>query len=194
MHIILAACCFTAAAAAWERRRIVNLFDWQLYLDMLVLANGMTAVGVAQQGLGLTDCLFAFVFVNLLCILTYSDMRTQYVETLHLHILLVCGVLCTVLSGPGAWISRLPLFLLIYLVLSLMARKEQSGIGSADAKVIAILALYMDFSSLFTVLFFALGAGLAYGIILMLLKKITMKTALPFMPFIWIGTLAGFIF
>ena len=190
MHIILAACCFTAAAAAWERRRIVNLFDWQLYLAMLVLANGMTTVGVAQQGLGL----FAFVFVNLLCILTYSDMRTQYVETLHLHILFVCGVLCTVLSGPGAWISRLPLFLLIYLVLSLMARKEQNGIGSADAKVIAILALYMGFSSLFTVLFFALGAGLAYGIILMLLKKITMKTALPFMPFIWIGTLAGFIF
>ena len=75
-----------------------------------------------------------------------------------------------------------------------MAKKEKSGIGSADVKVIAGLSLYLDFSSLFSVLFFSFGAGLIYGIILIMLKKATSKTALPFIPFLLIGTLAGFLF
>ncbi len=194
MHIVLMAACFVAGTAAWLRRVCPNDFKWRLCFGTLLFSNGMTVVGMMEKTMPLLSYIFALILINLLCVLSYSDIQSHSVETIYLYILLAGGALYTILSEPSVWLSRLIWFVLLFLILSLVAKKEKSGIGSADVKVIAGLSLYLDFSSLFSVLFFSFGAGLIYGIILIMLKKATSKTALPFIPFLLIGTLAGFLF
>ena len=194
MLYIIVACCFTAGMAAWERRRIVKTFEWQLCLAALVFANGMMTASAASDGAGIVNCVFALVLVSILSIASYGDIKMLSVETLHLRILLAFGALCTIWNGPSAWICRMPLFLLLFIILSLLARREKSGIGSADAKIIAVLALFMHPGPVFSAVFYALAAGLVYGIVLILRKKVTMKTSLPFIPFIWIGIMVEAIF
>ena len=194
MHIVLMAACFVAGTAAWLRRVCPNDFKWRLCFGTLLVSNGMTVVRMMGKAMPLLAYIFALILINLLCVLSYSDIQSHSVETIYLYILLAGGALYTILSEPSVWLSRLIWFVLLFLILSLVAKKEKSGIGSADVKVIAGLSLYLDFSSLFSVLFFSFGAGLIYGIILIMLKKATSKTALPFIPFLLIGTLAGFLF
>lgn len=190
MFVTLTACACTAALAWWERRRAASLFRWQVSLLCLVLANSAAAIGAAWHDLPAGAAAFRFLLVNLLCLLTLDDLRTRYMQSVQLYGLIAVGAACALYDGPG-WAGRFLLFGALFFVLHRLSRRTASGIGAGDAKGIAALALYFDFSALFTILFLALAAGLLYGGAQMIAGRANMKTELPFLPFLLAGTLLG---
>lgn len=178
------------ALALVEHRRTTKPFVWQLRFAVLVAANLTVAACCHLQKLPILNTACLFFLINSLYILAADDIQTQHMQTVHLYLLILGGAVTAFVNGEG-WIGRFLLFLMLVVVLHLMARRPQSGIGSGDAKVIAALALYFGFSQLFSVLFFALTAGLLFGLAMILFQKATVKTALPFLPFLLVGTLMG---
>lgn len=74
------------------------------------------------------------------------------------------------------------LFLLVYLI-------SRKGLGGGDVKFMAAAGLYIGFAgTLSSMLYGTVLAGLV-GLILLLLKKIGRKDAIPLAPFLYIGIL-----
>ena len=73
-------------------------------------------------------------------------------------------------------------FFFIYLV-------SRKGIGGGDVKFIAVTGLFLTFAKVMPMLLISsLLAALTSGILL-LTKRATMKSAIPLVPFLYIGTL-----
>lgn len=173
--------------AVWEHSRATRLFDWQLRTLILLTVNLAAAVSGSWKSWGLSEAIPMFLLINGLYILTIDDIQTQQMRTIQLYLLILGGVFSAFLCESNGWIGRFLLFAMLFAVLHIFAKRQNSGFGTGDAKVIAALALYLNFSALFQVLFIAFAAGLICGIGLVLLKKATMKTTLPFLPFLLVG-------
>ena len=73
-------------------------------------------------------------------------------------------------------------FLMIYLV-------SRKGIGGGDVKLIAVMGLFMTLAKLMPMLFFSSLITALVSAVLLLTKRATLKTAIPLVPFLYLGTL-----
>jgi leader peptidase (prepilin peptidase)/N-methyltransferase len=74
------------------------------------------------------------------------------------------------------------LFLLVYVI-------SRKGLGGGDVKFIAVVGLYLGFDGVFSVMLVgALLSGL-FALVMLALKRLGRKDAIPFAPFLYIGIL-----
>jgi leader peptidase (prepilin peptidase) / N-methyltransferase len=78
--------------------------------------------------------------------------------------------------------------------LLLLAILSKGGIGGGDIKLMGVLGLVLGFQGAFLTLMIASVVGLIVGIIGLLMKKFTRKTAIPFGPYLALGTLVTFYY
>lgn len=72
------------------------------------------------------------------------------------------------------------LFLIVYIV-------SKKGLGGGDVKFMAAAGLYLGLSGSLSAIFFGATIAALFSLVLILLKKITRKDALPLAPFLFIG-------
>jgi len=77
------------------------------------------------------------------------------------------------LLGGGIFIS-------VYLV-------SRKGLGGGDVKFMAAAGLYLGLSSTISAIFYGTVLAALFGIVLILLKKITRKDKMPLAPFLLVG-------
>ena len=127
---------------------------------------------------------------------TYSDIKTKKIPNkLVLSMLVVWVVLMSVyiivdigkavnilipslISGAAAG----AFFLAIYYI-------SRKGVGGGDVKLIAVMGLHMTLAKLMPMLFLSSLITALVSIALLLTKRATMKTAIPLVPFLYLGTL-----
>lgn len=175
---------------SWKYRTRETLFSWQKQLLLLTVVDLMAAVCASWYLPTAFAGIPYFLLLNFLCMMTVEDIRTRQIQTLQIWLMLLTGAICALASGAG-WLGRVLLFAVLLAVLQLAARRTNSGIGTGDAKVIAALALFLRFRPLFYVLSLSLVCALLYGLGLVVCKKATVKTELPFLPFLLAGALIG---
>ena len=73
-----------------------------------------------------------------------------------------------------------------FLAIVLATRGKAMGVG--DVKLAFFMGLLLGWPAILVALFFSFLIGAIIGIILMLLKKKTLKSEVPFGPFLVIGT------
>ncbi|MDP4007178.1 MAG: prepilin peptidase [bacterium] len=83
------------------------------------------------------------------------------------------------LSGLGAT----GFFLAIYLL------SKGRAMGFGDVKLALFMGLFLGFPNILVALAFAFGAGALVGLVLIALKRKTMRSEVPFGPFLVLGTL-----
>ena len=74
------------------------------------------------------------------------------------------------------------LFLAIYYV-------SRKGVGGGDIKLIAVMGLFMTMAKLMPMLFFSALSSALFSAVLLITKRATMKSAIPLVPFLYLGTL-----
>jgi len=84
----------------------------------------------------------------------------------------------SILAGIGA--------ALFFLFIVLITKGKGMGIG--DIKLALFMGLFLGYPAIIVALFFSFLIGAIIGIILMLLKRKTLKSEVPFGPFLIIGT------
>jgi leader peptidase (prepilin peptidase)/N-methyltransferase len=79
-----------------------------------------------------------------------------------------------------------------FLALSLGSREKWMGMG--DAYLAFILGLFLGWPEIFLALFLSFFIGSAYGLVLIILKKKSLKSQIPFAPFLILGTFLTLFF
>lgn len=83
-------------------------------------------------------------------------------------------------SVAGALIGG-GMFMVCYLI-------SRGGIGAGDVKLFAVIGWIVGSGSILTVSFLTVMVSAGYSIIMLLLKKTSLKEEIPFAPFILVGT------
>jgi prepilin signal peptidase PulO-like enzyme (type II secretory pathway) len=137
-----------------------------------------------KDQLSLTGALIQFFIVYLLLALFLIDLRTYLLPDLFITILFGLAVLSTIslsnsilFSTIGALIGSGTLFLLWIIT-------SRRGIGLGDVKLMIPLGLLFGPINTILLLFNSFILGGLVGLILIILKKATMKTVVPFGPFL----------
>jgi len=129
-------------------------------------------------------------------IASYSDLRTRLVPNKLVLAMLVAWLSVTALyilidiqSAMGFLLPSLigglsggGFFLIMYLV-------SGKGIGGGDIKLITVIGLFLTFAKLLPMLFISSLLIALFAGALLLMKKATMKSAIPMVPFLYAGVL-----
>ena len=160
---------------------------WKWYAVAVVILNLWCAIWLGQTGL--VKLLLHFTLANSLLLMTATDLKETMVYDIHFYVVLLTGVLGNLIQF-NTLVPRLGFFLLLMGVFFLVSRRREE-LSAGDSRMIAVLALYYPFNEWMEVMLLALGSAMVYGIIGILRKKKTLKTQMPFMPFLLIGVLMG---
>lgn len=79
------------------------------------------------------------------------------------------------------------LFLLVYLI-------SKNGLGGGDVKLMAVVGLYLGMNGVLPAMLYGSILAAAFGLVLILLKKISWKDTIPLVPFLYVGILIAIFF
>lgn len=172
------------------RKKPVSLTGTQLRWAQAaaLFVNCWIAAAGGKNGYSAMLCLSRVLIINGLLLMTITDLKERMVYDIHFYVLLLAGAATAFFQPEAGFIGMYLFFLLLFGVLFLAARKND-GLGMGDSRMIACLALYFPFSRWMEVMLLSLGTALVYGLIGIVRKKKTLKTAMPFFPFLLIGVL-----
>jgi leader peptidase (prepilin peptidase)/N-methyltransferase len=81
---------------------------------------------------------------------------------------------------------------LFFLSIVLISKEKWMGIG--DAKLGALIGIFLGWPKIIPALFFSFFVGSIFGIFLIILKKKSLKSEIPFAPFLVSGTIFSLFF
>lgn len=147
-----------------------------------------------------SKCIRYMILICGLCIIAYIDKKEQIIPNFILVILLgVRSILLVVdiLLYTDVWdvillntLGGLVLGFIIFLIAYLLSRK---GIGLGDVKLVAVMGFYLGASALYGAIVLSLLSCVLYTGFQMLRKKLKLRDAVAFGPFLAIGTILGIL-
>lgn len=182
---------------------------------LVELLTGLLFIGVALTSLDVVSKLHFFIFVSILVVIAVYDLYHMIIpdelvvallvvvfsHQLYLHIL---GLpLIEFAWNIGAALGA-SLFLMILWRIS-----KGTWLGFGDVKLVVPLSLVVGYASVFSMVVLSFWIGAIIGLILLMVQKmrlrgqphlrflpreLTMKSAVPFAPFLILGFLAVFLF
>lgn len=161
------------------------------------------SVGVAEAwALGLVIVAFLY-FAAISVVLTLIDLDTHRLpNSIVLPSYLVAGILFVVaawLTGDWSALARAAIGMAgMYLFYFLLRAARPGGMGGGDVKLAGVIGIYLGWlgwGALAVGAFAAFLYGGVFGIVLLLLRRVGRKTAIPFGPWMilgaWTGVFAG---
>jgi leader peptidase (prepilin peptidase)/N-methyltransferase len=108
---------------------------------------------------------------------------------------IIVGFLCSVLVGPGWQASLLGIAVgggTLWAIAEIYYRiRHQEGMGMGDVKMLGMVGAFLGWKLVLLTLVFASFSGTLVGIAVLLLKRESMKYALPFGTFLAVGALVA---
>jgi leader peptidase (prepilin peptidase)/N-methyltransferase len=156
------------------------------------LTGVLFAAGVAVHYADVPSLVLGIVLVAFLVPIALIDFDSQIIPNrLTLPAAVIAIVLGTALD-PGGEIERLIAGVAAGLVLGLPALLHPKGMGMGDAKLVAVLGLYLG-AAVAPAFFIALIVGMVGGVAIMIRKgaQAGRKTRVPFGPFLALGGVVG---
>jgi len=155
---------FTGAIFLW-------IFNYQFSLLNFFVASALIAIFVFD----LKHCLIPdeVIYPAILLILVFRSVEVVFGDS-------TTSVLPLNYLGSGLGASLF--FWLIYVL------SRGKGLGFGDVKLVFLMGLFLGFPGIFVALFFAFLVGAMTGLALMIWGHKTLKSELPFAPFLVAGT------
>lgn len=162
------------------RNPLVEIFT--LFLSLLVIQH----FGVQPQTIP------ALLFTWSLIVIAFIDIENFIIPNCISFPLILLGLACNALALfqsfenalIGAFFGYFSLWAVLY-IYKFLTKKE--GLGFGDLKLLAGLGAWLGWQMLPHIILFASVSGAIFGIILILLRRATRDTPLPFGPFLASG-------
>jgi leader peptidase (prepilin peptidase)/N-methyltransferase len=129
------------------------------------------------------------VFSSLIVIFVY-DLKNYLIEEKIVYFsILICLIfnLLFSISEIKNKILSLLFVALFFLLIVLISKEKWMGMG--DAKLGALMGIFLGWPKIIPALFFSFFVGAIFGIFLIILKKKSLKSEIPFGPFLVSGTI-----
>lgn len=118
------------------------------------------------------------------------DFKYKLVMNVLLLLFIIIQLLFYVIEfDKSVFVMNLIYGVTAFLILSTVERLFKDKFGMGDVKLLAVTAFSTGIGGMINILFVAMFAAFAVSIILMIARKITLKGELPFVPFIFVGTI-----
>ncbi len=124
---------------------------------------------------------FAFLFA---LVLAFIDWKTHLIPNKYMMATALMGILILPVNPFVTFASAALGVLIVGGLLFLASRGTRGQIGMGDAKLFAVLGLIFGLKASFMILLYALVVSGLLGLILIVFRRVTRKTALPFAPFV----------
>lgn len=163
-----------------------------LRYPLVELLSGLLYVGVTYV-FGITwMSLLGFVYSSVLLLIALIDFDTMDIYDGHLAILLIIGLILWLLN-PNSALDRFFGSLIIsvpFLIIVLVTK----GMGMGDVKLMVVAGFILGLKSTLVSFMITSLVGGAFAIFLLLNKKASRKTELPYGPFICLGVYLAYLF
>ena len=170
-----------------------------LRYPVVELLSGLFAVGVfLKYGISLETVIY-YTFIATLLVITFIDIDHQIIpDVITLPGIPICFLASFVLprityieSLLGILIGGGSLFMVAWLY-HLLTKKE--GMGGGDIKLLGMMGAIIGWKGVLFTIFVASAVGTISGMLIMLKTRKSMKLAVPFGPFLAIGSMAYIFF
>jgi leader peptidase (prepilin peptidase)/N-methyltransferase len=161
--------------------------------------SGLLAVGVfLKYGITLESVIY-YAFIATLLVITFIDIDHQIIpDVITLPGIPICFAASFVLpkityleSILGILVGGGSLFVVAWMY-HLLTKKE--GMGGGDIKLLAMMGAIVGWQGVLFTIFVASAVGTVSGLLIMLKTRKTMKLAIPFGPFLAIGSIVYILF
>jgi leader peptidase (prepilin peptidase) / N-methyltransferase len=140
------------------------------------------------------DLLIALTLVSLFIIITVSDLAYMLIPDKVLLVFAGIFAMERFFIPLSPWWDSFAGSAAGFFLLLLITLVSKGGMGGGDVKLFALIGFVVGIKTMLLSFFFATFYGAFFGIIAMLLGFVKKKQAIPFGPFIAIGTLTAYFF
>lgn len=133
--------------------------------------------------------LFHFIFTAILIVIAFIDYDTMDIYDYNHYLILTLGILRYLLVRDLAFIEQLLGSFILFIPLLLIYYLIKDGLGGGDVKLVGSCGFYLGISSSVLAFFISTISATLYAIYLLLIKKKSSKTQIPFGPFLCFGFL-----
>lgn len=125
-----------------------------------------------------------------LCVfISYTDVREKLISAYYCLGMIVIGVLFALLRTDTAFFNPIITGVIFFFLTKLAKKLSKNQIGDGDVYLITAYSVIYGYPLIIKMLFSALFISLLVGLIGVIFKKFTMKTEMPFAPFMLIGSI-----
>jgi len=134
------------------------------------------------------------VFAFFLSGIAVFDIKYGLVFDRWLLGMLGCAVLLHFMNGYDGWISSLICAAAALVLLLFLRIITRGGMGGGDIKLAFVLGFWLSWPKTLAALVFAFWLGGAVAVFLLMKRKKTMKSRIPFGPFLAAGAWLAFLY
>jgi len=147
------------------------------------------------------ELFYLWAIASFLMVIFVYDLKHFIIPDKVLYPAILVSSIWYVVSSIAGWIPIYQILNTIYsavgaagffLAIYLLSKGRAMGFG--DVKLAFFMGLFLGWPNILVALFFAFFAGALVGLTLILLKRKTMRSEVPFGPFLVAGTLAALFF
>lgn len=171
-----------------------KLYKIILCMIFIVLFSGICGYYASENATSIVNIVRIAVAFMVLLLAAQTDHKYMIIPNLCSEILLVAGIISIIVEfiydreNVAAWTFNCIISTIITLiVLLILNRVTKGGIGMGDVKIFSLLSFLCGLRCVFATLMLAFTLCAFVSLFLILLKKKTMKDALPLGPFIYFG-------
>lgn len=128
------------------------------------------------------------LWTYLFCLTIYDLKFRELPDIWHLFPIVFYGIAWLFKYQPVDFLESIFMMVVLGAVLGLIVLLKRDAIGLGDVKLLVLCSLYLG-SNCIGMMVKAMFLGFFLSIILLLCKKVTTKSGLPFVPFLLLGAL-----
>ena len=140
------------------------------------------------------ELVIALTLISLFIIITVSDLAYMVIPDKVLLVFAGIFIVERIFLPLSPWWDSIAGAVAGFMILLFIALISKGGMGGGDIKLFALIGFAIGFKTMLLSFFFATFYGAFFGIGAMLLGFVKRKQAIPFGPFIALGSLTAYFF
>lgn len=154
-------------------------------LYMCLLAILLFFTHIPEAYVQLTDFMLSLVLIAII------DAKFHIIPNIMMITMMITQLLCSfLLVKSGISYVNLIVAVVLAIVLLLISKISKEQIGAGDVKLLIVISLIYGLSFTIYSMIFSLIIMVIFSVPLLIMKKATLKSQIPFVPFYVIGALA----
>lgn len=141
-----------------------------------------------------TELFYIFVFTSLCLIISVSDVYKQLIPNKVLLFFLFAYLICQLFIPQISWLQSILGGFIGFAVLFLIALVSKGGMGGGDIKLLGVMGLFLGPIPILLTIFLSSLIGTFFSIFLLITKKASRKSKIPFGPFLACGGMISLYF
>lgn len=140
------------------------------------------------------ELIIGLLLMSLLVIIFVTDIKYMLIPNKVLLFFLPIFSILRIIVPLDPWWSPIAGAIIGFGIIAVIILVSRGGMGAGDMKLFAVLGIVLGLKMVLLAFFLSCVIGAIVGICLLIIKRINRKQAVPFGPYIVIGTVLAYLY